>query len=258
MPAVVNAEPAMRGARVLVFGAAGGIGSELVRRLAAAGARLAIAGRNAERLEALAKEFGALALPHDARDPDAVQQAFADAATALSGIDGVAHCVGSLLLKPAHATSAAEFEETIAINLSTAFHVVSAAARVMKDGGSVVLVSTAAARVGLANHEAVAAAKAGVEGLALSAAATYAPRGLRFNCVAPGLVRTPLTARITENEASLKASLAMVPLGRIGEPKDVAAAMEWLLDPAQSWITGQIVGVDGGLARVRPRPRASA
>jgi NAD(P)-dependent dehydrogenase (short-subunit alcohol dehydrogenase family) len=123
----------------------------------------------------------------------------------------------------------------------------------MGKGGSVVLVSSAAARLGLANHEAIAAAKAGVIGLTLSAAATYAARGLRVNAVAPGLVRTPLTARITGSEAALKASTALHALGRIGEPEDVASAIAWLLDPAQSWVTGQVLGVDGGLATLRSR-----
>lgn len=123
----------------------------------------------------------------------------------------------------------------------------------MTTGGSIVLVSSCAARVGLTNHEAIAAAKAGVIGLTLSAAATYAPRGIRVNCVAPGLVRTPMTARLTVNEASLKASTAMHALGRIGEPADVAAALEWLLSPEQSWVTGQVLGIDGGLSTVRPR-----
>ena len=98
-----------------------------------------------------------------------------------------------------------------------------------------------------------AAAKAGVIGLTLSAAATYAPRGIRVNCVAPGLVRTPMTARITANEASLKASTAMHALGRIGDPADVAGAIEWLLGPDSGWVTGQVLGVDGGLASVRAR-----
>jgi len=125
----------------------------------------------------------------------------------------------------------------------------------MTDGGSVVLVSTAAARTGIANHEAIAAAKGGVQGLMLSAAATYAARGLRFNCVAPGLTRTPLAAKIIASEASEKASLAMHALGRLGEPGDVARAIYWLLDPANDWVTGQILGVDGGLANVRVRPK---
>ena len=120
-------------------------------------------------------------------------------------------------------------------------------------GGAIALVSSAAGRVGLVNHEAIAAVKAGVIGLTLSAAATYAPRGIRVNCVAPGLVRTPMTDRLTSNEAALRASAAMHALGRIGEPQDVASALEWLLSPEQGWVTGQVLGIDGGLASVRPR-----
>ncbi len=126
-----------------------------------------------------------------------------------------------------------------------------------RQGGAVVLVSSAAARLGLPNHEALAAAKAGVIGLTLAAAASYAGQGLRVNCVAPGLVRTPLTVRLTGSEAALKASAALHPLGRVGEPEEVAAAIAWLLDPRQGWITGQVLGVDGGLATVRGRAPAS-
>jgi 3-oxoacyl-[acyl-carrier protein] reductase len=123
----------------------------------------------------------------------------------------------------------------------------------LNSGGSIVLVSSAAARIGIANHEAIAAAKAGVAGLTLSAAATYAPRGIRVNCVSPGLVVSGLTQRITSNEASLKASVAMHALGRAGSPEDVASAIAWLLDPEQSWVTGQVLGVDGGLGSLRSR-----
>jgi len=120
-------------------------------------------------------------------------------------------------------------------------------------GGSIVLVSSSAGRIGMANHEAIAAAKAGVIGLTLSAAATYAARGIRVDCVAPGLVRTPMTARLTGNEASLKTSTGMHAIGRIGERADVASAMEWLLSREQTWVTGQVLGIDGGLASVRAR-----
>jgi short-subunit dehydrogenase len=120
-------------------------------------------------------------------------------------------------------------------------------------GGSIVLVSSAAARIGLANHEAIAAAKAGVIGLTLSAAASYASKGIRINCVAPGLVRTPMTERLTSNEATLKASTAMHALGRIGEASDVAAAIEWFIRPEQNWVTGQVLGIDGGLGSLRSR-----
>jgi NAD(P)-dependent dehydrogenase (short-subunit alcohol dehydrogenase family) len=157
------------------------------------------------------------------------------------------------LLKPAHITTNDEWDFTLRQNLNSAFYLLRAATKAMKAGGSVVLLSSAAARTGLANHEAIAAAKAGVIGLTLSAAASYAARNIRVNCVAPGLVATPLTARITGNEASVKASAAMHALGRIGAPEDVASAIAWLLDPSNSWVTGQVIGVDGGLSSVKPR-----
>jgi NAD(P)-dependent dehydrogenase (short-subunit alcohol dehydrogenase family) len=241
----------------LVLGATGGIGSALCRQLVARGARLVVAARNAERLQALADELGAHPFAVDATQSTRVDACVARVLERHGRLDGVAHCVGSLLLKPAHLTSDAEWDATLTVNLTSAFAVVRASARAMKDpGGAIVLVSSAAARAGLANHEAVAAAKAGIIGLVLSAAATYAARGIRVNGVAPGLVRTPLTAALTSNEATLRASTAMHALGRIGEPADVASAIAWLLDPRQGWITGQILGVDGGLADLRSKVTA--
>ncbi len=238
---------------VVVLGATGGIGAALCRRLAAKGYAPLAGGRDEEKLDSLAEETGVEVFKLDATQPDQVESCINRAVDLYGRIDGIANCVGSLLLKPAHLTTEAEWEATIAINLGSAFATVHAAARAMKRGGSIVLVSSAAARVGLANHDAIAAAKAGVIGLALSAAATYASRGIRVNCVAPGLTRTPLTSRITENEAAMKKSLAMHALGRIGEASEVASAIEWLLDPMQAWVTGQVIGVDGGLATVRPQ-----
>jgi NAD(P)-dependent dehydrogenase (short-subunit alcohol dehydrogenase family) len=238
---------------ILILGAAGGIGSALARRLASAGTRLVLAGRDAARLEALAAETGGMPAAADATKPSEVEAAAAKAVEVFGRLDGLANCAGSILLKPAHLTSEEEWDAVMAANLKSAYAAVRAAARAMTAGGSVVLVSSAAARLGLANHEAIAAAKAGVIGLTLSAAATYAPKGVRVNAVAPGLVRTPMTARITGNEAALKASTALHALGRVGEPDDVASAIAWLLDPAQSWVTGQVIGVDGGLATLRSR-----
>ena len=172
----------------------------------------------------------------------------------LGPIHGIVNCAGSLLLKPAHLTSAAEWNQTIEANLTTAFATVRAGAKAMlATGGSIVLLATAAARTGFPNHEAIAAAKSGVIGLMLGAAASYAPRNIRVNCVAPGLVDTPLAARITSSEAALKASAAMHALGRIGQPADVASGIAWLLDPENSWVTGQVIGIDGGLSTIRAR-----
>ena len=238
---------------ILILGAAGGIGGALARRLAGQGASLVLAGRDAERLGALAADTGGIPFVLDATRPAEVESAVAKAVEAHGRLDGLVNCVGSILLKPAHLTSEEEWDAVVATNLKSAYASVRAAARAMTEGGSVVLVSSAAARLGLANHEAIAAAKAGVIGLTLSAAATYAPKGIRVNAVAPGLVRTPMTARITGNEAAMKASTAMHALGRVGEPEDVASAIAWLLDPVQSWVTGQVIGVDGGLATLRSR-----
>ena len=201
----------------LIVAATSGIGESLARRLAAGGARLSLTGRNEARLTALAAELGADSVLLDATDFGAVEQCVRDAAERSGRLDGVVNCAGSLLLKPAHLTKRADYDATIAASLTTAFAVTRAAARVLGDGGggSIALVSSAAARTGLANHEAIAAAKAGIIGLTLSAAATYAARQVRVNCVAPGLVRTPLTARITSSASAEAASVAMHALGRL-------------------------------------------
>ena len=243
----------------VVLGATGGIGSALCRRLTARGARLTVAARDCRRTRALGAELGAQPLPIDATCAAHVDRCFAEALEHHGRIDGVVNCVGSLVLKPAHLTTDDEWASALATNLTSAFLTVRAAVRAMTGtGGAVVLMSSAAARVGIANHEAVAAAKAGVLGLVLSSAASYAGRGIRVNAVAPGLVRTPLTAALTADERSVKGLAALHPLGRIGEPDEVASAIEWLLDPAQSWVTGQVFGIDGGLATVRSRARSSA
>jgi NAD(P)-dependent dehydrogenase (short-subunit alcohol dehydrogenase family) len=237
----------------IVFGAAGGIGTEVARSITRSDHRVVLVGRNAKKLAELSDELLSPSFEIDVSDPEAVEGVTRRVLEEHGRLDGMTNCAGSLLLKPAHLTSKEEWRATMRANLDTAFAVVRAAGKVMTDGGSVVLVSSAAARLGFANHEAIAAAKAGVLGLMLSASATYAGRGLRFNAVAPGLVKTPMTERITRSEAAATASEALHALGRLGEPGDVARMIAWLLDPEQSWVTGQVFGVDGGLATVRSR-----
>jgi NAD(P)-dependent dehydrogenase (short-subunit alcohol dehydrogenase family) len=216
-----------------------------------------ITGRNSGRLSAIGEETGAATILLEARDSSSVDDVFGNVQVDHGRLDGVVCCAGSILLKPAHMITDSEFAETLALNLTTAFNVLRGAARIMMrqpDGGSIVLSSSVAARRGLINHEAIAAAKAGVEGLALAAAASYARYKVRVNCVAPGLTRTGLTAALTESAAVAKASAALHPLGRIGEPAEVASAICWLLDGSRSsWVTGQVIGVDGGLGNVQAR-----
>lgn len=228
-----------------IIGAQGGIGGELTQQLLNANHRVARGVRNSDDFQHPA----ARTFEVDATSWDSCKEYLDAAEAAMGPIYGVALCVGSILIKPAHLTREDEFAHTLDVNLKSAFGVVRAATKLMmKRGGSIVLVSSCAARQGIPNHEAISAAKAGVIGLAQSAAATYAPYNIRVNCVAPGLTRTKMAASIVNNEPSLKASTAMHPLGRIGEPDDIARGIFWFLSPEQSWVTGQVLGIDGGLA----------
>lgn len=240
----------------VLIGATGGIGSVVARRLADEGARLVLAARTEADLHDLASAIGGDPLVHplDATNYEEVQGLIDAATDAYDRLDGVAHMVGSILLKPAHLTSVDEYREQMALNIDSSFFTVKAAARaMMKSGGSIVLSSSAVGRIGLNNHEAIASAKAGIIGLARSAAATYAKRGVRVNAVAPGLVDTPLSARILSSKAGRKQSEAMHAVGRVGQPEDVADAITWLIRPSADWVTGQVIGVDGGLGTVRSR-----
>lgn len=234
-----------------IIGATGGIGAALARRIAPR-AQLILSARTDASLTALAGELGAHAVPMDATQPESIQQALATIMQTHGRIDAVVLAVGSILLKSAHRTSLDEWHATITQNLHAAFYVTRAVTEKMQrqaGGGAILLFSTAAAQIGFANHEAIAAAKAGVEGLARATAASYAPRNIRVNVIAPGLVDTPLAQPITTNAAALEASRQMHPLGRIGTADDVAQVAEAVL--TSTWMTGQVVVVDGGLAGIK-------
>jgi len=236
----------------VIIGATGGIGRELAKELHQKGKSLHLVARKEEGLSDLASSLKATYSICDASDFSALENCLRAITEEGNSILALANCAGSVLLKPAHLTSEAEFEKIISENLKTAFSIVRAGATLM-NSGAILLFSTAAVRVGLPNHEAIAAAKGGIEGLVRSAASSYAPKGIRVNAVAPGLTRTPMTKRITSNDQALKKSESMHALGRIGEPEEIVSAACWLLDPGQSWVTGQILAVDGGLSTVIAR-----
>lgn len=228
-------------ANYLVIAASSAIGQAVVHSLISQGDTVFTTARDNRKIEPNALL--------DATDFDAVNEVFKHA----GAIDGVVNCAGSLLLKSAHTTSQEQYQEVIDCSLTTAFATVRAAGMHMRGGGSVVLISSAAALVGIANHEAIAAAKAGIIGLAQSAASTYAHLNLRFNVVAPGMTDTPLTAQLISNALAFNTSKAMHALGRIGSSEDIARAIVFLLHPENNWITGQVLAVDGGVSRVRPK-----
>ncbi|MEE8603564.1 SDR family NAD(P)-dependent oxidoreductase [Euzebya tangerina] len=237
---------------VVIVGAAGGIGSELVRRLAKSGATLTLAGRTKEPLDELASEVGATSVVCDATDPEAVDALFEEAGE----ITGAVNLAGSLLLKPAHRTSPEEFSDTINASLLTAFNVVRAAAGSLvtaRSGGSIVLMSSAVARTGMRHHDAIAAAKGGVEALARASASSYADKGIRVNAVAPGMTETALTSKLLATDTARKASENLHPMGTIAQPEEVASAIAWLLDPVQRVVTGQVLAVDAGLGSLHRR-----
>ncbi len=238
----------------VVLGGTGAVGSALTERLIGSGNHVTISARDSEKARPLQERTGCDVCQATAVDSASIAEAVGFAREKHGRLDGAANCIGSILLKPAHLTTDDQWHETLMTNLSSSFFLSRAAAKAMREtGGSIVLVSSVAARYGMANHEAIAAAKAGVEGLTVSLAATYANRGIRVNAVAPGLVKSEMTRSLWESAPIAQASEKMHPLGRLGEPAEVAALMAWLLEPASGWLTGQVIGIDGGLGSIASR-----
>ena len=246
---------------VWVLGAAGGVGSVVCDNLSKQGWKVVASGRTEESLQTLTIQIDNIdILPVDARDDDAMKQAVTDIIQTHGRLDAVVVAVGSILLRPLHATSAQQVQDTIDQNLTTAFNAVrSAAVPMMRgDGGRIVLFSSVAATHGMTNHAAIAAAKGAVEGLTRASAADYAKRGIRINAIAPAMTDTPMSENLLKSEASRKISDSMHPVGRIGEAKEIADVASWLVDGAPEWMTGQIIGVNGGLGTIKPQESIKA
>jgi NAD(P)-dependent dehydrogenase (short-subunit alcohol dehydrogenase family) len=245
---------------VIITGGSGGIGSETARRLIASGARVALVARDAERLEKVAAELGAHAYPADVLEADAFAGVVERIEAEIGEVDALVHAVGSIVLRPLHALSVEEFRRTLDVNATSAFIAIKGVVTKMmrRKRGSIVLFSTVAVQTGLQNHEAIAAAKGAIEGLVRSAAISYSRYGIRVNAVAPALTKTDLSKSLWSSEGMLAASVAMHPLGRVGEVADVAAAAAFLSSADAGWVTGQIWGVDGGLSAGVTPPKLTA
>lgn len=236
---------------VLVIGASGGIGSNLVQKLDSENAKLILFSRNKEKLENLNKtlENENIIVSGDAAKFSDLENAVKLGIEKFGRIDSLIHAVGSIFLKPIHNTDEEIFRNTIELNLISPFLAIKSVIKHMidKKSGNVVVISSVAGSKGLMNHESISAAKGGLESMIRSASVTYAKKGIRFNGVALGLVDTPLSKFLTENPISKKVSESLHPMGRIGNPNDVVNAILYLASDDSSWVTGTIIPVDGGM-----------
>ena len=242
---------------IIIFGATGGIGSAITSALSEKH-NLFLAGRDSMKLDNLIESIkiktsnkieGSLV---DASSFENVESFMKIASGRLEKIDAIINCVGSLILKPAHLTSEQELLETMKINLFSSFSIIKYGIKYLRNtGGSMIFFSSSAASVGLSNHEAIASAKGAIESLVTSAASTYAKYNIRFNSISPGLVKTNLTKRITENDVSYDYSRKLHALKRIGSPNNFIPIINCLLEQDSDWITGQNFKVDGGLSNLK-------
>lgn len=237
----------------LLVGGSSDIAQILAQELLNSGNLVTLLARDTARIAHL-KELGADVLQGDALDEDAVAKAVEHAKDrSEDGIAGAAHLVGSISLRPPHATKVEDFESVIQTNLISAFMMLKTVGKAMLRNGTgrMVFTSSVAGSYGLTNHEAISAAKGGLEAMVRSAASTYAQRGIRVNAVAPGLTETRLGASVLRSAAVRDASVGMIPLKRINQPLEIAQSMHWLLTGAPDNLTGQIIHLDGGMSNIR-------
>jgi len=251
----------LAGRVALVTGGAGAIGSAVALGLAEHGAGVAVTDLDVDRAEAVAGRIRALgraaaALPCDVRSQPLVAAAVAGTLEKLGRIDVLVHTAGYGVLKPLLEMPLGEFEQNVAAFLTSAFVVGQAVARVMVaqgTGGSIVHISSIASARALGRGTgAYAAAKAGLNALVRESAVEWAPHGIRVNAVAPCQIRTPSLDRLLDSglhggrEALTQRMISRIPLGRLGEPDEIAGPCIFLASDAASLVTGQVLFVDGG------------
>ena len=247
----------MQGGTYLVAGATGAIGRCLVGMIAARGGIPVLAGRCPDKLALLSDSFGGLStIVVDLEKPESVAETIKAGLADVPALNGLCYAAGSVTLKPLRRATAQDFSSSFGLNVVSAAEMIKGATSALKKGSkgggpsSVVLFSSVAARAGFNNHAVISASKAAVEGLTVALAAELAP-SVRVNAVAPSLTHTSnMSEKLTSNESMAKAIASAHPIPRLGAPEDSASAAAFLLSSEASWITGQVLGVDGGRSTI--------
>ena len=232
----------------VILGATGSIGSSLAKKLVEKGDQVHLVGREEASLSSLASELNSSFTTCDVLEENFCEKILNDLKD--EPIDGLAFCIGSIDLKPLKLTKKSDFMQSFNLNLVSATEIIrSLTDNLKKNKGSIVLFSTVAVKQGFPNHAIVSSAKGAIEGLTLALAAEFAPN-VRVNCIAPSLTNSKMSNFLLKNEKVAEGIAKMHPLKRIGEGSDTASVARFLLTKESSWITGQIVGVDGGRSSV--------
>ena len=232
--------------KYLIVGATGSIGSNLATQLYDSNKEVHLVGRNEDETKSLSEKLGFTYTIADVLEGGFVDKIKSD----IDDIKGIAYCVGSIDLKPLKISSESDFNKCMKLNLYSAVELIKGFQdSLKKNKGSIVLFSTVAAQRGFTNHSIIASAKAAVEGLAVSIAAEFAP-DIRVNCVALSLINSKIAQPILKNTALAQGIAKAHPLKRIGEGKDGAALAKFLLTEESSWVTGQVIAVDGGRSKL--------
>ena len=230
--------------KYLIFGATGSVGSNLAMQLSEANKEIHLIGRNEAELEKLSAELGCDYTVLDILSDDiyeSLKNKFDDIDLA-----GIAYCIGSIDLKPLAKTNEEDFQKCLKLNFFPVVEVIKFFKdNLKKNKGSIVLFSTVAAQRGFTNHSIIASVKGAIEGLTVSLAAEFAP-DIKVNCIAPSLTNSKIAEPILRSKIVAEGIAKAHPMKRIGEGKDTAAMAKFLLTEESSWITGQIIGVDGG------------
>jgi NAD(P)-dependent dehydrogenase (short-subunit alcohol dehydrogenase family) len=234
--------------KYLIFGATGSIGSSLAEQLTDSGHEVHLIARNEAELKPLSEKLGCTYSVADVLEENFVERVKSDASDL--DVKGIAYCVGSIDLKPLKRVTESDLHNCMKLNLYSAIEVIKGfQEELKKNHGSIVLFSSVAAQKGFTNHTIIASAKAAIEGLTVTLAAEFAPN-IRVNCIAPSLTSSKISQSMLKSPVVAEALAKAHPLKRLGDGKDSAAMAKFLLSDESSWVTGQIIGVDGGRSRL--------